>query len=395
MVKQICFISPKFSSHIGGMETHAYEFARAFARHQEFPISKIFVKDLVTDGIPTPGDSLVLPAQAPTNKDLEVLVSRSLTGNFERDAETILANQDSNNTIFYLNSPTWLPSLVLIKQIYQQTRVIVRSGGNDLIAGWIGDETDTTRSLEDSRARVVDLINKYVDKFIVNSQYSYHRAVSVGVKTEKIVKVVGGVDCNTFYPATTSSRETVNILTAARLVAFKGWEYSLQAVEQATRQGEHFQYHILGDGPERGNIERIVADRRLNNVYLLGAQKIEDMPVHFRTADIFLHMPIHLEKHERGSSYIHTETMGRCLCEASASGLPIVASRVGGVPEIVQDGETGFLVPERDYVTAADRLVELIRNSTMRRVMGTKGRTQAETFFDWSIIFQIYQGLFK
>ncbi|HLC72977.1 MAG TPA: hypothetical protein VJH37_05340, partial [Candidatus Nanoarchaeia archaeon] len=96
-----------------------------------------------------------------------------------------------------------------------------------------------------------------------------------------IVKVVGGVDCNTFYPATTSSRETVNILTAARLVAFKGWEYSLQAVEQATRQGEHFQYHILGDGPERGNIERIVADRRLNNVYLLGAQKIEDMPVHF------------------------------------------------------------------------------------------------------------------
>ena len=106
-------------------------------------------------------------------------------------------------------------------------------------------------------------------------------------------------------------------------------------------------------------------------------------------------MPIHLEKHERGSSYIHTETMGRCLCEASASGLPIVASRVGGVPEIVQDGETGFLVPERDYVTAADRLVELIRNSTMRCAMGTKGRTRAETFFDWSIIFQIYQGLFK
>ncbi|MFA4887114.1 MAG: glycosyltransferase family 4 protein [Candidatus Nanoarchaeia archaeon] len=395
MVKQICFISPKFSSHIGGMETHAYEFARAFAGHQEFPISKIFVKDLVTDGVPAPCDSLLGPEQAPTNNDLEVLVNRSLSGNFEKDAEIILTDQDPNNTIFYLNSPTWLPSLALIKQIYPQTRVIVRSGGNDIMAGWIGDETDTTRSLEASRARVVDLVNKYVDYFIVNSQYSYHRTISVGVNSDKLVKVIGGVDCNTFHPATTSLKETVSILTAARLVAFKGWEYSLQAVEQATRQGAHFQYYILGDGPERGTIERIVAERRLNNVHLLGARRIEDMPTHFRTADIFLHMPIHLEKHERGSSYIHTETMGRCLCEASASGLPIVASRVGGVPEILQDGETGFLVPERDYVTAANRLVELIHNPATRLAMGTKGRTRAETFFDWKIIFQIYQGLFK
>jgi len=106
------------------------------------------------------------------------------------------------------------------------------------------------------------------------------------------------------------------------------------------------------------------------------------MPAHFRTADIFLHMPIHLEKHERGSSYIHTETMGRCLCEASASGLPIVASRVGGVPEIVQDAETGFLVPERDYITAANRLVELIHNSTTRLAMGAKGRTRVINRFN-------------
>ena len=102
MVKQICFISPKFSSHIGGMETHAYEFARAFAGHQEFPISKIFVKDLVTDGVPAPGDSSHGPAQALANKDLEVLVNKSLTGNFEKDAVILLANQDPNNTIFYL-----------------------------------------------------------------------------------------------------------------------------------------------------------------------------------------------------------------------------------------------------------------------------------------------------
>lgn len=395
MIKQICFISPKFSSHIGGMETHAYEFARAFARHQEFPISKILVKGLITDGVPVSDDSSPGPWQTPQNKDLEGLVSRSLTGDFNRDATIILADHDPNNTIFYLNSPTWLPSLALIKQVYPQTRIIVRSGGNDLMAGWIGNETDTTRNLEDSRARIVNLVNTYVDRFIVNSKYSYDRTVSVGVKTEKLIKVIGGVDCNAFHPAVTSSRETIRVLTAARFVAFKGWKYSLHAVERATRQGANFQYDILGDGPERGTIERIVAERRLNNVRLLGAQRIEDMPIYFRSADIFLHMPIYLEKHERGSSYIHTETMGRCLCEASASGLPIIASRVGGIPEIVQDDETGFLVSEKDYVTAANRLVNLIHNPTTRRTMGTKGRTRAETLFDWNIVFKIYQELFK
>ena len=161
------------------------------------------------------------------------------------------------------------------------------------------------------------------------------------------------------------------------------------------RLGANFQYLILGDGPERETIESIVVDRGLDNVRLLGARRIEDMPAYFRAADIFLHMPIHLEKHERGSSYIHTETMGRCLCEASASGLPIVASRVGGIPEIVQDGETGFLVPEKDYKTAANRIVELVYNPVTRRTMGAKGRTRAETLFDWSIIFKTYQGLFK
>src|SRR3989338_7900317 len=115
------------------------------------------------------------------------------------------------------------------------------------------------------------------------------------------------------------------------------------------------------------------------------------MPAHFRTSDIFLHMPIHLDKHERGSSYIHTETMGRCLCEASASGLPIIASRVGGVPEIVKDGETGFLVSERDYTTASNRLIELIHNPQKRISMGSKGRELAETLFDWSIVFQNYR----
>ena len=394
MKKNICFVSPKFSSHIGGMETHAYEFARAFVGHPDFPISRILIKENVTDGISAPNKCLYGPEQKQTAKDLKWHITKSLTGDFQKDAITILAGQNPENTIFYLNSPTWLPSLVIIKQNYPKTRIIVRSGGNDIVAGWIGNEIDVTSNLEDSRIKLVDMINKYVDYFVVNSQYSYNRTAAVGVAPNKLVKVIGGVDCARFYPSTKSSISVVNVLTAARLVKFKGFEYSLEVIEQAKARGYVFKYTIIGDGPERANIEHIIAEKGLDNVNLLGAQRIEDMPNYFRAADIFLHMPIYLEKRERGSSYIHTETMGRCLCEASASGLPIIASCLGGIPEIVLDGETGFLVREKDYVAATDRLVELIQNRAKRQVIGQKGRMRAETFFDWSIIFKEYRGLF-
>jgi len=390
MVKSICFISPKFFNCIGGMETHAYEFAHEFAGHKEFPISKIFVKDLVNDGILAPENSASTSKPGSINLSLELLISKSLTGDFNRDATIIRSDHDPNNTIFYLNNTTWLPAIAYIKETHPKTQVIVRSGGNDIIAGWIGDETNTNRDLESSRADIVELVNKYVDYLIVNSQYSYDRTISVGVNPHRLVKVLGGVDCNAFYPSTIPSKEEVKVLTAARLVAFKGWEYSLQVVKQATQLGANFQYIILGDGPEKERIQNIVTNLRLDNVILIGARRIEDMPFYFRTSDIFLHMPIHLDKHERGSSYIHTETMGRCLCEASASGLPIIASRVGGVPEIVKDGETGFLVSERDYTTASNRLIELIHNPQKRISMGAKGRELAETLFDWSIVFQKY-----
>ncbi len=402
--KEICFISPKFSNYIGGMETHAYEFSRAFLSDREYPLSHIFVKKIVTDGIPAPSkievqDSTEVPECNQGDFSATPYLRPVLTENFEEDAKILVENCDPEKTIYFFNSPTWLPCVEYIKQMYPQARVIIRSGGNDIVAGWIGDEKRQEQRLNDTRKRLVDLVNTYVDSFIVNSAYSRNRTLEVGVDEKRIVTAIGGVDCNLFYPELkTNEPETpLNILTAARLVKFKGFEYALQAIRLLTEKGnkQRIKYHIVGEGPERVNIEDYCREYKLEDVVSLeGARSIEDMPAIFRKADLFLHMPIHLEKRERGSSYIHTETMGRCLCEAQASGLPVVATRVGGVPEIVEDGVTGFLVPEMDYISAAENLSRLVTDYELKQKMARNARVRVEELFDWSIVFKQYKELF-
>ena len=87
--------------------------------------------------------------------------------------------------------------------------------------------------------------------------------------------------------------------------------------------------------------------------------------------------------------------MGRSICEASASGLPIIASQVGGVSEIVVDTITGFLVREKDYKTAGEKLVELVSNGSLRTKMGENGRRIAKELFDWKHIWPAYQEMFE
>lgn len=402
--KKICLISPKFSNYIGGMETHAYEFSRAFLSDEEYPISHIFIKRIVTDGIAAPQKE---ESQDSTKVSIgiESVVSATpylqpvLTEDFEKDAKALVENCDPEKTIYFFNSPTWLPSVEYIKHWYPRARVMVRSGGNDIVAGWVGDERKQEQRLEDTRRRLVNLVNTHVDYLIVNSEYSRERTEEVGVDKRKIAKVIGGVDCNLFYPGVkpNNHENTLNILTAARLVKFKGFEYALQAIQKLleTEDKQKIKYSIVGEGPERVRIEEYCRNHNLENVVsLAGARSIEDMPSIFRKAYLFLHMPVHLEKQERGSSYIHTETMGRCLCEAQASGLPVVATRVGGVPEIVEDNVTGFLVPEKDYITAADCLSRLVKDHELRQKMARNARNRVEELFDWSIVFKQYKELF-
>lgn len=396
MKREICFVSPKFSDHIGGMETHAYEFAKGFVHDVDYPLRKILIRDYVTDGVEAPAREVQdsLNGSNSTHHSIEGLVEKSLTGNFPEDSARMIDGYDLRRTLFYFNSPTWLPAAAQIKKHYPQAKVVVRSGGNDFMAGWIGSEDDSDAPLEDSRRALIELINNLSDVLIVNSSYSARRAASVGIPEQKIVTILGGVDCNAFYPCSRDQKE-ITIFTAARLIPFKGLLYSIRAVQKAADQSPlEVRYDILGDGPQRAELEDIGQTLLGDRFKILGSRRIEQVPDYYRKADIFLHLPVHLEKKERGSSYIHTETMGRSLCEAAASGLPVIASDVGGIPEVVMTGRTGYLVAERDVEAASMALLRLIQQQDLRNKMGTAARRHAQVHFDWNVIFSKYKEVF-
>jgi glycosyltransferase involved in cell wall biosynthesis len=167
-------------------------------------------------------------------------------------------------------------------------------------------------------------------------------------------------------PVSAGERSTPRIVSVGRLKAPKDFQTLARALSLLP-QGS-FEALIVGDGPDRSALERTL--RRLGldeSVRLAGAR--DDVPSLLADADVFV-----LSSRSEGSPV--------SVIEAMAAGLPVVASRVGGVPELVEDGETGFLVPPEDPQALTRVLARLLEDHTLRRRLGDAGRQRARREFD-------------
>jgi N-acetyl-alpha-D-glucosaminyl L-malate synthase BshA len=122
---------------------------------------------------------------------------------------------------------------------------------------------------------------------------------------------------------------------------------------------------LVGDGPERPRIEADVAARGLAGAVEFTGERA-DLPAVLREADVFL-LPS------------ETESFGLAALEAMACGVPVVASAVGGLPEVIPDGEVGFLRPMGDLAAMAEAAGRLLDDEPLRRAMGAAARRRAET----------------
>jgi glycosyltransferase involved in cell wall biosynthesis len=130
---------------------------------------------------------------------------------------------------------------------------------------------------------------------------------------------------------------------------------------------------IAGRGEMRESLEARIKELNLQDaVQILGRVDHEQVPALIRSFDIMV-MP----------SVYESETFGVAAIEASASGVPVVASRVGGVPEAVVHEKTGLLVPPRDVEALANACLTLIDNADLRRRMGEAGRRFVERYYSW------------
>jgi colanic acid/amylovoran biosynthesis glycosyltransferase len=216
------------------------------------------------------------------------------------------------------------------------------------------------------------------DLFTVGSEFLRSRIIALGAPIDRIEKLPMGVDLLrfSFSERTKSVDGEFRLLTVARLVEVKGIEYALLAVASLKEKCPGIRYQIIGDGPLRGELEALTSRLGLmGKVEFLGALSQEDVIQKMPRAHVFLLPSIVTTSGEE-------ENQSVALAEAQASGLPVIATAIGGISDSMRDGESGFIVSPRNPEALASSLLWLSDHPEAWGRMGRAGRAQIEEHFN-------------
>jgi len=182
----------------------------------------------------------------------------------------------------------------------------------------------------------------------------------IKIDSRTVVTVHNGIPVDDGLPDRQTGADDVKFITVGRLAGIKNHQLMLRAFHEALKSGTRARLVIVGDGPERAGVEDYRRANRLESkVTLLGFRS--DVGELLRKADIFI-----LTSRYEGISV--------ALLEAMRAGLPVIATRVGGVPETVRDGNTGLLVEPDDLPGLVKAMLSLSQSAELRREMGRHGR---------------------
>jgi glycosyltransferase involved in cell wall biosynthesis len=206
----------------------------------------------------------------------------------------------------------------------------------------------------------------------------------------KIHRVYNGMNLANFLrPVATQAAEPAQILSIGRLVAFKGFEYLIEACEQMRQRNVPFRCEIVGDGPLRGSLQQRIDDLRLGNfVTLQGALPQDRVFEKLQRCDVFA---LASRVDDAGAS----DVFPTVILEAMASGRPVVSTTMAGIPEAVVDNETGLLVPADESGLFAEALEILCRDRELRARYGSAGRRRIEDHFQVETTVQPLLQLFE
>jgi glycosyltransferase involved in cell wall biosynthesis len=234
------------------------------------------------------------------------------------------------------------------------------------------------------------LTNAMTDVWVANSEaVRQDTARQEGVDPARIRVIPNGVDPNRF--ARVLDRRAVRrrlglpeddplLLTVSNLIHYKGHGTLLEAVPLVTRIHQRARFLLTGDGPMRPEIERRIAGAGLAaSVQLLGERS--DVPDLLQAVDQLVHPS-------------DEEGFPNSVLEGMAAGLPVVATRVGGTPELVVDGVTGILVPPRSPADLAAAVCRFLADPDLARRLGSAGRERAFREFPLGRMVERTEGLY-
>ncbi len=251
---------------------------------------------------------------------------------------------------------------IILKDVFPTTRFVNRFGGDDYA---LGDELGPD---------ALALLRETADAFIVQTD-CYGRATlrrygfdDAKIATYRHVIAVGDIP----FHERRFDGERLRIVTVARLVDKKGLGHGIRAVAALQARNPHLrvEYRIIGDGPLAGRLADLIHELKIGEtVELLGPKTTPEVMRWIGESDVFL-LPSLMEQ------------AGYVLLEAQATGIPVVATRVGGVPEMVRDGRSALLVKAGDPAALSTALQRLVDHPEDWSAMGREGHAHVEANHD-------------
>jgi glycosyltransferase involved in cell wall biosynthesis len=213
-------------------------------------------------------------------------------------------------------------------------------------------------------------VHRFAEIIVVNEE---ERAwmLGAGVPPGRVHVIPCGAATSVFSPTSEKLPGGVRFVMVSRLADEKGCRESIAAFAEVAANSRDAALEIYGDGPARGELMRIVEAHQLaDRVTFHGHVDSATLATTLPRFDVFIQHSLNSE----GSSV--------SIAEAMACGLPVVTTSVGGNVDLVLDGDTGFIVAERDIPAMARAMLCLTENAALRRQMGRAARTRAVESFD-------------
>ncbi|WP_394836933.1 glycosyltransferase [Pendulispora rubella] len=370
-LRRAVLVAHDFAPRVGGMETVARALAEGLlARGVEVRVYTMNRLGAATaSGLPA---GVVRPLYAPPaggrGIDLEADLLTTIDAALE-DAPDVIH-------LCHAGLGPWVPEL---RAVFPSV-VTAHVHGNDLLAPWVhhGREPDAYR------AALIEGLSG-ADAVLCVSHFSAQAARDVGVSPERLQVVENHVDADRFAPGPRDEALARRLgvqaddevwLTVSRLAPRKGHRTVLRALAAVASQRPRLKYVFTGESDERrAELLAYAASLGLGaRVVAAGFVAEEELPALFRLADVFILVP-------DGDERTDVEGFGVALLEAAASGIPAIATSVGGVPEALEDGVSGVLVPKGDDAALARAALRFLEDRELAKAVGARARARVTSRF--------------
>jgi colanic acid/amylovoran biosynthesis glycosyltransferase len=226
---------------------------------------------------------------------------------------------------------------------------------------------------------------------MVLSNYMKKQLSDLGCPEEKLIIHGTGADARKFpyKPRTLEPSQKITILSIARLAEKKGLEYAIRAFAKVKAQRQDFVYQIIGDGPLREPLQKLIDELKLGDcVELVGWKVQEEVCQYLELSHILLVPSVTAKDGDQ-------EGTPTVIVEGAMMGLPVISTLHSGIPDMVLQGQSGYLVPERDVDAMAQKLIQLMNQPQDWQAMGKRGSEHACARYDVRLLneqlVEIYQ----